>query len=184
MSGPALVGLTGPGARAVADVLAEQGFRPHDAGAPARHALTLIDPLLPSGTPLGALVDSRGWAGALLDRTDGPEVTRLLHAVRHRVPALVLGGDAWLARVRADMAAAADLLGGAPVALIDVDLDSERAWVRAHGGVLWHAGQAPDPHADVWLPDLTGSPLRRRVERELARAAHPPFVACTPTPRP
>lgn len=178
MSAPALIGLTGPGADQVGSVLVVHGFRLHDAHAPARRALTVMDPLLPSGRPLTALVDASGWDGAAADRTDGPEVTRLLRAVRREVPAVVLGGAAWLHRVTAEIAATADLLGGAPVALVGIDLPAERAWVRQHGGVLWHTGPHPDPRADAHLPaGLADRPLGRRVERELARAAHPLVVA-------
>lgn len=178
MNAPALIGLTGPGAGQVGAVLDAHGFRLHDAHAPARRALAVMDPLLPSGRPLAVLVGTSGWDGAAADRTDGAEVTRLLRAMRHEVPAIVLGGAAWLHRVTAEIAATADLLGGAPVALVGIDLPAERAWVREHGGVLWHTGPQPDPRADAHLPTgPTDRALGRRVERELARAAHPLVVA-------
>lgn len=175
---PALVGLTGPCADQVAVVLADHGYRTHDAGDPARRALAVIDPLLPSGRSLTALVGTSGWAAAAADRTDGAEVTRLLHAMRTEVPGVVLGGAAWLTRVTAEISASADLLGGAPVALLGIDLPAERAWVREHGGVVWHVGPGTDPGADANLPDgASARSLGRRVERELARAAHPLVVA-------
>lgn len=174
MSAPALIGLTGTGAPLAAAALSVHGFRVHDASAPARQSLTILDPLLPSGRALTALVSACGWDGAVGDRTDGPEVGRLLKAMRAEVPGLVLGGDAWLIRVVAEMSAAADLLGGTPVAMIGIELPAERAWVREHGGVLWHAGPGGDPEADVSVAtDCSETALGRRVERELTRAAHP-----------
>ncbi|WP_251151267.1 hypothetical protein [Cellulosimicrobium sp. Marseille-Q4280] len=178
MSAPALIGLTGPCADQVAAVLDGHGYRVHDAAEPARRALAVIDPLLPSGRSLTALVGTCGWDGATRDRTDGPEVARLVHAMRTEVPAIVLGGAAWLTRVTAEISAAADLLGGAPVALLGVDLPAERAWVREHGGTVWNVGPQRDPDSEANLPaDVSAQALGRRVERELARAAHPLVVA-------
>lgn len=175
-----LVGLSGTSCSVVADALVSgHGFRAHDVAAPVRQALTLLDPLLPSGRPLSVLVGEQGWAGAVVDRLDGPEVSRLMMAMRRDVADRVLGATAWMSRVSADVAAAADLVGGSPVVLVGVELACERSWVLEHGGQLWHVGDGPaDERASVTIGvDCSPAALGRRVERELRRAT--PHICTT-----
>lgn len=178
---PALVGLTGaPGAgkaTVAAHLCDEHDFRSYALADPIRRLLHRLDPLLSSQDSLRRLVDGSGWDGAIGHRMHGPEVNRLISALREDVGAEVFGADAWLNHLAAAAAGDAVLLGPAPVVVRDIVSPHEAQWVLDHGGVLWwvdRPGYQPTrtlPEAlvsTVIKNDATLLALTRRVDRAVA----------------
>lgn len=173
-----LVGASGAGKATVAAHLCDRhDFRSYALADPLRQVLYGLDPLLSSTTSLRPVVDEFGWAAAMSNRIHGPEVTRLLNALRCDVAREVFGADVWLRRLEAVIATDTDMAGPAPVVLTDVSTLEEAQWVLDGGGVIWRVDRPGTP-APTHLPDRfitteirnndTVLALTRRVDRAMA----------------
>lgn len=178
---PALVGLHGAPGAGKATVAAHlcdvHDFRSYALADPIRQLLHHLDPLLSATESLRPLVDQAGWAGATGHRIHGPEVNRLVAALRTDVAAEVFGPQVWLHRIDAAATSDADLLGPAPVVVTDISTPDEARWVFDRGGVVWQVDRPGHP-ATHQLPDrfvtavikndATVLALTRRVDRAMA----------------
>lgn len=178
---PQLIGLHGATSAGKSTVAAHlcgtRDYRAYSVADPLRRALYTLDPLLSSQGSLRELVDRAGWSNALVDRIHGPEVARLVAALRTGVAEEVFGSDVWVRRLEAKALADADLLGPTGVVVTDVTSAAEADWVHRHGGVVWHV-QRPGHPGTAQLPDrlisavitndATVLALTRRVDRALA----------------
>jgi len=180
MSAP-LIGLTGaPGAgRATiaAHLCDSRDFRSYSLTDPLRQVLYSLEPLLSSQVSLRTLIDESGWAPALAHRIHGPEVTRLLEALRTEVARDVFTVDLWVRRLDALVRSDVEVLGAAPVVVTDVATPEEAQWVLDAGGVIWQVDRPGHPASmqlhdrlvgAVIKNDATMLALTRRVDRALA----------------
>lgn len=178
---PTLVGLHGAAGAGKATVAAHlcdvHDFRSYALADPIRQLLRQLDPLLSATESLRPLVDNHGWAGAQGHRIHGPEVNRLVNALRTDVGTDVFTPDVWLRRIEAAATADADLLGPAPVVITDITSQLEAQWVLEHGGVMWQVErpghtrtwQLPDRFVSAVIKnDATVLALTRRVDRAMA----------------
>ena len=178
---PLLIGLHGASGAGKSTVAAHlcgvHDFRSYSIAGPLRQALYALDPLLSSQESLRPLVDETGWEKALTHRIHGPEVTRLLHALRTEASGALLGPDAWVHRLEVLALADADLLGPAPIVVTDVNTPDEAQWLLDGGGAIWQVerpghvptGQLHDRYITAVITnDATVLALTRRVDRAMA----------------
>lgn len=170
---PALVGLTGaPGAgksTVAAHLCDRHDFRAYALADPIRQLLHQLDPLLSSTESLRPLVDGDGWSGAQQHRIHGPEINRLVTALRTDVGTDVFGPQVWLRRIEAVAATDTDLLGPAPVVVTDITTPVEAQWVLDHGGAVWRVDRPGHTNPASWpLPDRFVSTVIKNDATELA----------------
>lgn len=135
MQGIALVGHARAGKDTVAQHLVRHhGFTRIALADPLKHALVVLNPLIPTadGTErLGNLVSERGWEGA---KEANNEVRRLMQTMGTEVVREILGSDIWL---RLALRAARPLMAtGRPVVISDVRFPNEAVAFRRLGLLL------------------------------------------------
>jgi hypothetical protein len=179
-----LHGVFGAGRSTVAArLVGVHDFRSYSLGDPVRAALHALDPLLSTQESLAPLVDKVGWVAAAEHRIHGPEVSRLLRMFSFDVARDLFGPDVWVRHLESRVTSDADLLGPAPVVVVDVITADEAQWVHDNGGAVWLVERpgfvsstvAPLPDrfiSTVIKNDATLLALTRRVDRAAAGLPH------------